>query len=142
RARGRGPRRSPARAGCDERTPRAATGPMIDVAVVGLGRIGFTFQQDPKRFGAVTHVEAWRRHPMTRLVGAVDPEDAQRDAFEDATGVPAYPTWAELLRHEAPAVVSVCTPPAGQAASVLDALGAGAQRILCEKPCTASLDEA
>jgi predicted dehydrogenase len=108
----------------------------MDAAIIGLGRIAVGFQRDPQRRGAVTHAEAWRRHPMTTLVGGADPDHAQREAFESLTGVPAYPTFEELCRRHRPAIVSVCTPPALHREMTAAALASGAQRVLCEKPCT------
>jgi predicted dehydrogenase len=37
--------------------------------------------------------------------------------------------------------VSICTPPSAHSEGVLQALDAGARRVICEKPCTESLDE-
>lgn len=112
---------------------------MIDAAVVGLGRVALGFQRDPLRLGVVTHVEAWMRHPLTRLVGGVDPDPVRRQEFEAYAGVPAYADWTEMFAKHAPRLVSVCTRPELHADAVLAAVSGGAERVICEKPCTVDL---
>jgi predicted dehydrogenase len=115
---------------------------MIDAAVIGLGRIGTMFQRDPRRTGIVTHAGAWRMHPATTLVAGVDPDVERREAFENDFDLPAYPTWATMIAHHMPDMVSICTPPDDHARSVLTALASGATRVICEKPCTGRFDDA
>jgi predicted dehydrogenase len=116
---------------------------MIEAVVIGLGRIGASFQRDPRRTGGiVTHAQAWKKHPATRLVAGVDPDRDRRNDFEDDFDVPAYPAWAAMIAHHSPRMVSVCTPPEDHAPSVLGALAGGATRVICEKPCTGHLDDA
>jgi predicted dehydrogenase len=115
---------------------------MIDAVVVGLGRVGASFQRDLRRTGVVTHARAWRSHPATRLVAGVDPDSERRKAFEEDYDLPAYPTWTTMLAHQSPAMVSVCTPPEEHARAVLAALAGGATRVICEKPCTGRVGDA
>jgi len=115
---------------------------MIEAAVIGLGRVGATFQRDPRRTGVVTHAQAWQMHPATSLVAGVDPSGERRSDFEADFDRPAYPTLASMTAHHSPTMVSVCTPPTDHARSVLAALAAGAERVICEKPCTGRLEGA
>jgi predicted dehydrogenase len=115
---------------------------MIEAAVVGLGRVGMTFADDPLRRGVTTHAEAWHRHPMASLVAGVDPDPLRRSHFTDRYGVPAYASLGDLLAVRVPQVVSVCVPPERHAEVTVQAIEGGVQRVVCEKPCTGSLAEA
>jgi predicted dehydrogenase len=109
---------------------------MITAAVVGLGRIGFGFELDPLRLGAVTHAGAWSRHPATKLVAGIDPSPVQREQFEKHFNVPAYESLEDMFDVAVPDALSVATPAAAHRANVVAAVAAGVNRILCEKPCT------
>lgn len=99
---------------------------MIDIAVVGLGKIG-----------AGRHVPTIRAHPRFRLAGAADPRPAHAHDV-----VPAFATLDALLAA-VPEVqaVAVCTPPPMRFAVARAALLAG-KHVLLEKPPTATLAEA
>jgi predicted dehydrogenase len=112
---------------------------MISAAVIGLGRIGAGFQRDPRRVGVVTHAAAWNQHPAARLIGGVDPDPSQRDAFERDFDCRSYESWEALFEVERPQIVSLCTPPSTHASLVLSMASEGIDRILCEKPCTPDL---
>lgn len=114
---------------------------MITAAVVGLGRIGAGFEDDPLRPGAVTHSGAWARHPAAELVAGVDPDEKQRERFERLFDRPAFASYSEMMQAYRPEMVSICTRPETHARLVLQAFESGARRVLCEKPCTPSLSD-
>ncbi len=90
----------------------------------------------------MTHAAAWDSHPLTRLVAGVDPDEGRREQFERIYHLPTYPTWGDMIAEHRPAMVSVCTPPGVHSELVIEALDAGASRVICEKPCTTSSQEA
>lgn len=109
---------------------------MISAAVVGLGRIGFGFDDDPLRVGVATHAAAFARHPMVQLAAGIDPDEEKRRSFESRYGVRTYATLQDALGDGIPDVASVCTPPATHADLVTACVAAGITRVICEKPCT------
>lgn len=60
----------------------------------------------------------------------------------DRLGVAASQGTTELLADPAVEVVAICSPPAEHARHILDAVGAGARAILCEKPLATTRDDA
>ena len=50
---------------------------IYDAAVIGVGRIGMSLEQDPKRLKPATHFGMWRDHPRTNLVAVCDPDPAK-----------------------------------------------------------------
>lgn len=112
---------------------------MIKAAVVGLGRIGALFETGPLRGEAATHAGGWHLQPEAQLVAGVDPDVQRRTSFENYFGVPAFPTWSAMIGEVQPNIVSISTLPDLHAELVRLALDAGAQRIICEKPCTPDL---
>jgi predicted dehydrogenase len=82
-----------------------------------------------------------RRADVARIIG-VDPEPARLAEVRAAFGVETtYADYREMLAHETPDVVSVCTPNVFHAEQAIAALEAGAH-VLLEKPMALSLAEA
>jgi predicted dehydrogenase len=110
-------------------------------AIAGCGRIAGAADA-PRADGPVgTHAQAYRRHPSFRLAAACDPRGDRLEAFRRTWDVPrAYGSLAELLRHETPDVVSVCTPTAEHYDQIAALLAAPSVRVvfaekpLCERP--------
>ncbi|MFI2710871.1 Gfo/Idh/MocA family protein [Micromonospora sp. NPDC018662] len=96
------------------------------LALVGAGRMGRH------------HMRALAGHPTVRITGVVDPVTAARAAVV-ATGLPAYPSVADLLADAVPDGLLVTAPTGRHGALVADAAKAGLP-VLCEKP--AGLDAA
>ena len=104
-------------------------------AVIGCGRIGAGFDDDPHRTQVSTHAGAYRKTPGVELVALADLEQAKLDKYGNKFGVPGrYLDYREMFRRDAPDVVSVCTWSGTHAAVVRDAVEAGVQAIFCEKP--------
>jgi predicted dehydrogenase len=99
------------------------------VAVVGTG------------FGCYTHVRALRASgfDVLALVGRDPAKTAERARLFD---VPRpLPSLADALAVPGVDAVTIATPPQTHAALALEAIVAG-RHVLCEKPFTATLDEA
>ncbi len=104
-------------------------------AVIGCGRIGCAFDDDPKRTEISTHAGAYVKTPGVELIAIADLDRAKLDRYGDKFGVSArYQDHRELLRLESPDIVSVCTWSATHAAIVRDAAEGGVRAIFCEKP--------
>jgi predicted dehydrogenase len=104
-------------------------------AVIGCGRIGCAFDDDPNRTQISTHAGAYANTPGVDLVALADLDPATLDRYGDKYGVPGrYLHHRALLQRESPDIVSVCTPSSSHAAIVRDAAESGVKVIFCEKP--------
>lgn len=113
------------------------------MAIIGLGRVASTLEDDPKRRKPCTHAGAYAACPDTAVVAGADPDAEARERFTARWGVRAvYADYGEMLRHERPDVVSVCAYAVDRARMVIDAAEAGARGIWCEKAVATSLVEA
>ena len=90
---------------------------MLDVAVIGAGRIGRI------------HARNVALHPRARLVGVTDPDSAAAGALAASLGAPAVPLDAAFDA----AAVMVCSPTPTHADYIERAAAAG-QAVFCEKP--------
>jgi len=112
-------------------------------ALIGCGKIGSLFADDPRMQGDVfTHAEAYVRCPATELVAVCDADPARAAACAGRWQVPAQFTDVDaLLRGARPDLVSVCTPDATHFAVVSQLLAAPhpPRAILCEKPLALSV---
>ncbi|MFF0269876.1 Gfo/Idh/MocA family protein [Kribbella sp. NPDC004536] len=100
----------------------------MKVAIVGCGNI------------SRRHAEAYANTGRTELVGAADIDLGKAEEFVAKYGGRAYPSVAELLATEEPALVSVATPPGSHAELAIEILAAG-KSVLLEKPPVLSLAE-
>jgi predicted dehydrogenase len=99
------------------------------VAVVGTG------------FGCYTHVRALRTagFDVLALVGRHPDKTAERARLFDVPR--ALPSLSEALAVPGVEAVTIATPPHTHAALALEAVAAG-RHLICEKPFTATLEEA
>ena len=120
-------------------------------AIIGLGRMGSTFDEEAGPFSRWrpphAHAACYRAVSATRLVAGSDPHPGQRDAFAQKWGVdPAhlYADHREMLERERPDIVSICTSARPRARILQDVLaaGQGVRAIWAEKPISISLAEA
>lgn len=102
----------------------------LRAAIVGTGAI------------AEAHLAALRdQGDRVEVVAATDVDADRLAAFCDRHGIGhSYPAAAEMLEHERPDLVHICTPPGTHAGLAVSALEAGAW-VLCEKPLCGSLAE-
>lgn len=117
----------------------------LRAAVIGCGKIGSGFADDPSLAGDVyTHAEAYVRSPATELVAVCDrdPEVAAQCAARWDVGN-SYSGVGELVRDAQPDIVSICTPDDTHfsIARQLIEEAPSVRALLCEKPLATSLEE-
>lgn len=122
---------------------------MLRAAVIGLGRMGSTYDDEMKTGGSVflpyAHAPSYVATPGVELVAGADPHDEQRAIFGERWGVGSthlYADYREMLAAEALDIVSVCTSTRLRAQIVIDAARAGVKAIWAEKPISLTLEEA
>lgn len=94
---------------------------MIDVAVVGLGKMG------------LSHLAMIKAHPDVRLVGVCDSTRYVLDVLAKYTAVPVYTDLSRMLDEAKPAAVIIATPTHLHAGMVRQVLARGCH-VFCEKP--------
>lgn len=94
---------------------------MIDVAVVGLGKMG------------LSHLSMIKAHPDVNLVGICDATGYLLDILAKYTGVKTYKDYTKLLDEAKPQAVIIATPTHLHASMIREALQRGIN-VFCEKP--------
>jgi predicted dehydrogenase len=113
-------------------------------AVIGCGKIGSEFADDPRIGGVYTHAEAYVKCPDTVLTALCDSDPERLAKCGRRWNVSdLYADHHELLDDQKPDIVSVCTPDATHEAIIRSALEAGGvAAILAEKPLTTDVNSA
>lgn len=125
------------------------TGRPLRAAVIGLGRMGSTFDDEvgPYSRWQVPHAHAacYRAVPEVALVAGADPHEGQRATFATRWGLAperVYADYRELLERERPEIVSIPTSTRPRERILLDVVAHGGVRaIWAEKPLSMSLEE-
>lgn len=112
------------------------------IGIVGLGRIGAGYDYGLPEQYVFTHARAARLHHRARLVWGVDTDPAAREKFTAAYGVQSFPTVAEALRQDRPAIAVVAVPPAARNSCIPALLKSRPKLLLVEKPLAHSYKEA
>jgi scyllo-inositol 2-dehydrogenase (NADP+) len=94
---------------------------VIDVAVVGLGKMG------------LSHLSLIKTHPEVRLVGVCDATKYVLDVLAKYTGIAVFTDFPTMLDQAKPAAVIIATPTHLHASMVRQALERGIH-VFCEKP--------
>ena len=118
-------------------------------AVIGLGRMGSTFDEEIPKYGGLalphSHIGSFVAVPEVELVGLADTWEEQREAARQKWSFDAiYADYRQMLEETRPEIVSVCTS-AKPRADILLAIangGYGVKAIWAEKPITFSLEQA
>ena len=120
----------------------------LRAAVIGLGRIGSTFDDEITRGGTFflpyCHAPAYAESPLVELVAGADLNAQQRAWFAERWGLredQVYADYREMLQRERLDLVSVCTSARPRAGIIEDAARAGVRGIWAEKPIAVSLAE-
>ena len=123
--------------------------PVYRAAVIGLGRMGSTFDDEMRRGGTLfkpyCHGPSYYYSPHTSLVAGADPHDEQRALFGERWEISAdhlYSDYREMLANERLDIVSVTTTAKIRAGIVQDVARAGVKAIWAEKPIALSLEDA
>lgn len=114
------------------------------VALIGCGKIGSEFAEDPLVSGIYTHAGAWQASDGTELVAVCDSNAERTRRCAERHGVAnVFLDVDAMLAEIRPDVVSICTPDSSHA----DILGKvlrqpGVRAVLMEKPLALELDAA
>jgi len=113
-------------------------------AVIGCGKIGSEFADDPRVQGVYSHAGAYAKCPETELVALCDSDPEKLARCGRRWGVGGlYTDYRELLRDQPPDIVSICTPDSTHEKIIRSALQAkGVAAILAEKPVTTDVHSA
>lgn len=112
-------------------------------ALVGLGRIAWTLEDDPKRDHPCTHAGALEALENVELVAGAARSERSAAAFQERFHTRrAYTDYLDMVRRERVDIAGVATNPETHARIVTDLSNAGVKGILCEKPIALSLEEA
>lgn len=119
-------------------------------AVIGLGRMGSTFDDEIERGGSIylpyCHGPSYFYSPSVDLVAGADTHEEQRTLFGerwDLSDEHIHADYMEMVDRERPEIVSVCTTARPRAKIMLDLARSGVVKaIWAEKPFTLSLEEA
>lgn len=116
---------------------------MYRAAVIGCGRVGCGFDDDPLRGYISTHAGAYTHTPGVELVALVDVDTARLQKYGDKFKVPGrYTDYRAMLREQKPDFVSICTWNDTHLPIVNDAVDAGVRAVFCEKPIADTLASA
>jgi predicted dehydrogenase len=118
-------------------------------AVIGLGRMGSTFDDEIQQGGTLflpyCHAPSYHAHERVELIAGADPHEQQRQIFGERWGMGkdhVYADYREMLAAEKPDIVSICTTARVRHRILLDTAAAGVSAIWSEKPMALTLAEA
>lgn len=123
----------------------------LKAAVIGLGRMGSTFDDEPGHFGhwgtPHSHAPSYMAVREVEFVAGADSHPQQRADFATKWSFDAahlYEDYRVMLERERPDIVSICTTarPRAQILAGVVAADVGVKAIWCEKPLSISLAEA
>lgn len=116
---------------------------VLKAAVVGCGRIGCGFDDDPLRKMVSTHAGAYNKHPKTKLYALCDIDKSKLKKYGKKFSVEnLFTNVDELLKNTNLDLVSVCTTPDQHEEVVVKAALSGVKGIFCEKPIADTLSAA
>lgn len=104
------------------------------VALVGLGRIAWRLEDDPKREKPATHVGAILAEPRLALCAGVDVDANARQEFTGRFGVPTYTDFQAMVAAHQPVIVAIATHPDSHAYYLGLCVESGIPVVICEKP--------
>ena len=118
-------------------------------AVIGLGRMGSTFDDEMSEGGSIflpyCHAPSYCASAHTELVAGADLHDGQRAIFGDRWGLEQdhlYSDYRQMLERENLDLVSVCTTARIRSQIVQDCARAGVKAVWAEKPIALTLADA
>jgi len=105
--------------------------PTYRVGVIGCGRKG------------TGHARTYALHPKTEVVAAADPDPGNLELFRRRFGLSSgYSSYEEMLREEEIDIAAPILPVIANPEAVVACAEAGVRAIFCEKPISASLEDA
>ncbi len=108
---------------------------MLKVGLIGCGRIGCGFDDDPERKIISTHAGAYYSFEKTDLVALCDVDKEKLEKYGKKYDVDNLYTDPEKMFEEQDLdIVSICTRESNHHELTILASNAGVRSILCEKP--------
>ena len=100
------------------------------VGLIGCGRKG------------TGHASGYHAHPLTEVVAAADTDAENLELFCERFDVPGYDNYQEMLDTEGIDIAAPILPTSFNPEVVLGCANADVKAIFCEKPMSASLEDA
>lgn len=118
--------------------------PIYRVAVIGLGRMGSTIDNElPAGSPAYSVSAAVNASDRLELVAGADIDPAKRAAYTERWGVNAlYADYRTMIRQEKPDLVAICTKGVLHAEMAVAVAEENVPMIFCEKAIACSMQEA
>ena len=125
------------------------SGTIYRAAVIGLGRMGSTFDDEMTQGGSIflpyCHGPTYHAATNIDLVAGTDPHPEQRQLFGDRWALTQdhlYADYRQMLEKENLDIVSICTTARHRATIIQDVAASGVKAIWSEKPLSLTLEEA
>jgi len=107
----------------------------VSAAIIGCGRIGCSFDDDPKRKIISTHVGAYEANNEIDLIALCDVDESKLQKYGSKYNVKnLYTDPTKMFQEQELDIVSICTPSNIHHELVKLASNAGVKSIFCEKP--------
>ena len=90
----------------------------------------------------MNHARSYKNNASTQVVAGADPDAANLRRFTEAFGVVGYRDYNEMLEKEEIDISAPVLPVRANADAVVASARAGVKALFCEKPLTASLQDA
>ncbi len=117
--------------------------PRARCAIIGLGRIGSTLEEDRLREKPASHAGAVAANRDCQLEAACDLRPERREAFARRWGCRSvYQDAAVLLQRHSPEILHLATPPDSHLELARLAAASRVPVLICEKPLARSSGEA
>ena len=113
----------------------------MKVGLIGLGRIGCTFEKDSKREKPASHAGAISRHPNCQLVVGCDNDSQARETFLETFSAEVVSNISDLIAYDLDCI-SIATPKEAHCDNLALALESLANIVVIEKPIASNLKEA
>lgn len=111
------------------------------VLICGAGNIAHRFDT-PEGDAIFTHTKGFLRHGGFRVAAIIDEQTERAKEAAEVWNIPRYGRCLDDVRDSGYDVVSICTPDHTHAQYLRDALTLQPKLVLCEKPLSASIEEA
>ena len=116
---------------------------LIRCALVGLGRIGVTLEDDPLREKPASHWGAVSFNRQAVLCGAVEPEkDRVEEFLKREPGCPVFDNLNTMIDAVSPDIIHIASDTETHMSLLSAALDRNVPVVVCEKPLANSLEEA
>jgi predicted dehydrogenase len=115
----------------------------LKAAVIGCGRIGAEFDNDPKRTYISTHAGAYKAVKKVDLVAVCDIDRSKALKCAKKLEVPSvYTSVKDMMVKETIDILSICTPPDSHYSILKEVSRYPIKAVFCEKPLAGSLKKA